>query len=170
MTMAKNLCQRSLVPRPLPLRERRPRKHWEFGYHCIFVRIWAACIKKSVPCLSFGGAVHVDNNLSLSLNNNAALLKTEVIVMESNFSNNTAAYGGVITAYNSTIMVNNCGFHNSLAKSGGVIWAQTRSSVYINNCKFSANIAHSFGGGVIAAIESTTVFISDSEYIDNKDK
>ena len=97
----------------------------------------------------YGGGVFVQrSNLSISGN--------------TNFSGNSASYGGGVSAWDSSnvYISGNTTFIGNSASYGGGVSAWDSSSVYISgNTTFSGNSASQYGGGVIAW-DSSSVYIS----------
>ena len=93
--------------------------------------------------------------------------RTQVSVVESHFRSNSATYGGVLGAYNSSVSFSLCTFYsNSAAKYGGVVWAQTGTEVLAYRSNFTYNIAQSLGG-VMIVMFSTSVKLQGNHYQHN---
>ena len=84
------------------------------------------------------------------------------------FSDNTATYGTVITAFNCTINVTSSKFYNNIAKEqGGVVWIQTGSSLTISDSEIANNTAQRKGGGIIHMTDSSSVMINVCQVYNN---
>lgn len=78
---------------------------------------------------------------------------------------NNDAYGGAIYSkgISYSVYLNNCSFHNNLARYGGAIYSSS-STVKITNCRFFNNSA-SIGGTIYAY--GNNLEITNCEFIDN---
>lgn len=78
---------------------------------------------------------------------------------------NNDAYGGAIYSkgISYSVYLNNCNFHNNLARYGGAIYSSS-STVKITNCRFFNNSA-SIGGTIYAY--GNNLEITNCEFIDN---
>ena len=81
-----------------------------------------------------GGGIHNDNGSPTIIN--------------CTFSRNTADYGGAMMNYQGSPTVTNCVFSNNLASFGGAINNHYNSTPILINCTFTANSAHTAGGGM----------------------
>ena len=89
-----------------------------------------------------GGVIHAEN-------------KSSFIIIESNFTRNSASNGGVIVSRGElTFHIINCNFYDNTATYGGVLDAAgLPGSFYITESEFSGNRAET--GGVVACVNAT---------------
>jgi len=81
-----------------------------------------------------GGGMHNDNGSPTIIN--------------CTFSGNSASYGGAVMNYQGSTTVINCLFCNNSANFGGAMADFYKSASTLINCTFTANIAHTSGGGI----------------------
>jgi hypothetical protein len=81
-----------------------------------------------------GGGIHNDNGSPTIIN--------------CTFSGNSAGYGGAMMNYQSSPTVINCLLSNNSASFGGAMAIYHSSAPTLINCTFTANVAHTSGGGI----------------------
>ena len=109
----------------------------------------------------FGGALHTESGVAF---------RTSVGIFQSEFSKNTAKYGGAISTFNCTLSIGSSTFYeNAAIKKGGVIEASVESEVCINDCKFWSNIVWNYGA-VIGLYLNSTMTINMSLFYRNSAK
>ena len=83
--------------------------------------------KSSPTGLCFGGVLYIEDGTNQV---HATPSKTTATINESEFSNNTATNGGILTAFNSTVNIVLSEVYNNIAeKFGGVMYIQAGSTV-----------------------------------------
>ena len=107
-----------------------------------------------------GGALYTENS--------TIYRSTNVIIFGSEFSKNTAAYGGAISTFNCSLNATSSRFcNNSAISNGGVLYALVRSKVHIRNCEFWKNEAVYFSA-VIDLYFFSTMTIDMSHFYENR--
>ena len=136
-------------------------------YHDSILRI-KSCLFANNTAYS-GGAIHYTvTSLSWDLGG-------DVIVSDSNFTQNTANFGGATsTSSIFTMTYDNCRFIDNYANKGAVTYKNAITRNYYNNCLIEANSAEE--GGVIyddSKVDSfdyrSIIFITDSTLKNNRD-
>ena len=74
--------------------------------------------------------------------------------------------GGAIIATNSTVNVSQSKFKDNRADSGGAIFAENHSNIYMSDNLFISNSAASYSGGVLSS-NNSVITIQKSEFYDN---
>ena len=119
-----------------------------------FVANYLSC-RPDLQC--FGGALHSENEF----------LQCQVVVVESDFRNNSASYGGVMSTYNCTVgIASSIFFNNAAIFSGGVIWVQHRSGITLCDSTFAYNSAQQ-SGGAISLANSSSLAIDRCQFYNN---
>ena len=125
---------------------------------CVFLNNYLYPFNSTID--SWGGAVYANN--------------TRMLIIDSNFTGNSATEaGGAISANNSIVQINNTQFSNNLAtKKGGaihnnIVGSHTTGSVLVYNCRFISNTADLAGalymaGNDIDIIITTSLFNSNA--------
>ena len=104
--------------------------------------------------LKFGGSmiIHQDSHAKIE---------------DSNFTNSSANDGGVVNAYQSNVIINNCKFSENVANiNAGVLSAVKASHIAVQATTFTLN----FGGygGVFFAFQNSKLVFHDCEFLNNK--
>ena len=151
--------------------------------NCVFINNSATNLYNSY--LSNGGAIYYsgDSNLivnncnftnNLAYNDGGAIYceAASVTLTDSNFTNNSAGYGGAIFN-NGSLTINNCNFTNNTAinysdypysdKDGGAIY--NNGNLSANNCVFTNNSAERYGGAI--CFEEGNVILTDCNFTNN---
>lgn len=144
---------------------------------------------------NIGGAVFAESNSSISVRNSTFLSNHakdcdnglcyggvlfidnsgELLVDNCNFTQNSASVGGVFNLVKSSAFIANTVFNNNVAmKSGGVVYAEDKASIFVQNGTFISNSARN-GGVMSISIENiaqntpaeSEVVINDSHFSNN---
>ena len=103
----------------------------------------------------FGGALHSESGITLEFH------RTNVELFESEFSENTAKYGGAISTHNCSLSARTSRFYKNFANlKGGVLEAFVQSKIHIYNCIFWGNKVLKFGAAVGLYYSTMTVNMS----------
>lgn len=82
--------------------------------------------------ISFGGVVYIKSDVY-----NWTKYLTKLSILRSSFINNSASSGAVIAAHHSVVNTTaNKSYGNKAIVSGGVLWAQTESSLNVSDSEF----------------------------------
>jgi hypothetical protein len=90
------------------------------------------------------------------------MIGASMVILNSTFDSNTAAYGGAVEIYlNSNPVIRNCVFTNNLGiEFGGAISINDACSPAITDCRFIGNTTNSYGGAI--SITPTIIFTTPS--------
>jgi hypothetical protein len=92
----------------------------------------------------FGGVLYIEDGIHDTLTN---LKTTTVVIAESEFSENTATNGGVLTAVNSTVKIVLSHVYNNMAEIfGGAMYMYTGSVLKMSHTELHRNQAFKKGG------------------------
>ena len=123
------------------------------------------CLKDNTS-LCFGGAIHCENGIM-------EMSVAQVIILSSEFSNNNATHGGVLTTYGnynvtvkSSIFRSNKIMENRWYSWGGVFNFHNQTSANIESCLFFDNSLNYTKGGVVY-IEHSSVVIYKCKFLNN---
>ena len=119
--------------------------------------------------LYFGGVLYYENGFK-----NIGESTEQVVILNCEFDNNSAAHGGVVTMFNCcSININLSNFHNNRATdsekfpgSGGVLELYKQSTATIERSRFRSNSASSEGG--VAYVEYSVLTVHSSEFWHNR--
>ena len=102
-----------------------------------------------------GGVLYIEDGIHDTLKN----LKTTVIITESEFSDNMATNGGILTAVNGTVNVISSQIYNNLAETfGGAMYIQSGSILKVSYTEMHNN--HALKKGGVAYINASTANIN----------
>ena len=108
--------------------------------------------------------LYLKRNLSLSLGGALFAAFSNVSIVSSQFTHNTAEIGGALFAHRSSLHVVGSTYSYNIGSFGGVM-ITSESSVNIDNCNFSKNAAEIIGGVMITYKDSFS--ISGSSFTNN---
>ena len=91
---------------------------------------------------------------------------SEVIVVDSEFSGNSAANGGAIASAFSVVSISNSSFDGNTAEQGGGALQVFNGTAHVSDSQFSGNTAAEDGGGAITVFAGT-VEQSGNSFSDN---
>ena len=129
-----------------------------------------------------GGAIYLDSssaNIKLSdcsFTDNHADSKGgaiyncgEIIIKDSNFTNNTAKYAGAVYTGKITQTVSHSTFTKNQATSddGGAVYINNKCTFEISECIFKENTAKDRGGAIYLDSSSANIKLSDCSFTDN---
>ena len=125
----------------------------------------SAVIAKCSSCrFCFGGVLYTENGYSAIQETQAPVIG--VIISESEFSNNTATNGAVLTTINCSISIIMSKFCDNVANEcGGVLWIQASSKTFIYDSDMYNNKALYRGG--VAYLTDTSISINASRVYGN---
>ena len=110
--------------------------------------------------LCYGGVLYAEDGATQMY---GILTQTTVVLNESEFSSNTATYGGVMTAINSTISVISSKLYNNMAeKFGGGVCMQAASKLKVSASLMENNQALKNGGGVAYMTDASSISVNAS--------
>ena len=105
--------------------------------------------------------IYQDQNSSLAVGGALYAVSSNVLVVNSEFTDNTADIGGALFAHNSSLHVLGSTYSNNHAGYGGVM-TTSESSISIDNSTFTDNTAEVHGGVLMTYQDSFS--ISDSAF------
>ena len=112
----------------------------------------------------FGGALYIEDRTN---HIHDMPTNSTVIISESEFSDNTATNGGILTAFNCTVNIVLSEVYNNMAeKFGGAMYMQSGSRLKVSHTEMNNNQAFKNGGGV-AYINASAAYINVSYIHDN---
>ncbi|PRP82748.1 polymorphic outer membrane protein [Planoprotostelium fungivorum] len=88
---------------------------------------------------------------------------SNVTMVDSTYTGNTASYGGAISNSASYLNVKNCTFNGNFAYNGGGIYLTSGSNTVITESSFSDDVANNLGGALFAD-ETSSVSVSGSYF------
>ena len=111
--------------------------------------------------------LYLDKNSSLAAGSVLHTAFSNVSIVNSKFTDNTAEIGGVLFAHNSSFYITRSELSNNRANFGGVM-VTSGSTVVIDDrlSTFSENAAEGHGGTIIAYNDSFS--ISSTKFTDNR--
>ena len=111
--------------------------------------------------LCYGGVLYVDDGTTGVYYTPA---RTSVVVTESEFSDNTATNGVVVTAFNCTISISLSKIYNNIAENcGGVLWIQAGSQLEVRTSEIANNHTLKNSGGVVYMMDASSMSVVASQ-------
>ena len=132
--------------------------------------------------LCYGGALYLEGSSSMTVHdcmfeNNtseddggvAAVINATLTISHCYAADNDASsFGGAIRTENGgTVTIVDCNFTRNSANGGGVISALQESTVVIDRSRFSYNSARNSGGGVVRAVKQCDIIMRNSIFDSN---
>ncbi|EGG17777.1 hypothetical protein DFA_08776 [Cavenderia fasciculata] len=134
---------------------------------CVFTNNQAVGNGSLISAFESTNVVFVESSVTSNLNTSAfTLTNSDIQVLDSNFTSNTAPYNGQIVATNSRVGLYNSSFISNSAVQGGVVSALSTSIVTISGCDFSGNSASQEGGAIYSSNSYIGAF-NGSQFIGN---
>ena len=124
-----------------------------------FKNNYATSITERSDLLYSGGALYIESTTRGS--NFISGDKCQLVVLESEFRNNSASQGGVLSIHGCTVSITSSVFINNSARQSGVIQAEAGRIMMLYNSTFYKNMAHlSYGVVYVFDINALTVNLS----------
>ena len=99
------------------------------------------------------------NNIASNTGGTAVLDRGTLSVTDSEFTENSAAQGGVLYGLNASVALNYCNIHRNMATiNGGALSLFFQSKLTTTYTNFSHNTAQNDGGVVFALVQNTLIF------------